>query len=178
MCWASRWPPGMCHQASSATSYWQRSGRWLYFYWGEIRCLDLGVYSFKWQIEVNTAIYNQLLLLSLASQRWSILGPLLWLNPFRLRPPMVQHSIDGGVGGREGQRGLSRPLSGHPTAGRAPPNSGLQGMVCRNCTLPEWMDSTPKLGHSLQFCSVPPPFRGMREHKCQLSRLIHECLYK
>jgi len=27
----------------------------------------------------------------------------------------------------------------------------------------EWMDRTLKLGYSLQFCSIPPPFRGIRE---------------
>ena len=32
-----------------------------------------------------------------------------------------------------------------------------------SCVLTEWMDRTLRLGYSLQFCSVPPPFRGIRE---------------
>ena len=32
-----------------------------------------------------------------------------------------------------------------------------------SCVLTEWRDRTLKLGYSLQFCSVPPPFRGLRE---------------
>ena len=27
----------------------------------------------------------------------------------------------------------------------------------------EWMDRTLKLGYSLQFCCVPPPFMGIKE---------------
>lgn len=38
--------------------------------------------------------------------------------------------------------------------------------------LPEWLDRRLRLGYSPQFCSGPPPFRGVREVTLSLQEEI------
>ena len=45
----------------------------------------------------------------------------------------------------------------------AEPLTQCYGEWKRSCVLTEWMDRTLRLGYSLQFCSIPPPFTGIRE---------------
>lgn len=96
------------------------------------------------------------LLLSPASRRWSIHGLLRWLGTFCVGTPMGQLPVYGGASGGAGRRGVSDLFRGCSSANSVP-------LMAPRLYLTEWMDKKLKLGYSLKFCGVPPPFGGVRE---------------
>ena len=81
-------------------------------------------------------------------------------RPFLCQPPMSQSSFYGRFGGGGGHQRVLQLLAVTPQRLAGPLTQGEWKL---SCVLTEWMARTLKLGYSLQFCSVPPPFRGIRE---------------
>lgn len=67
------------------------------------------------------------------------------------------------AGGQVGQGRLSRFLTAAPQLA-ACPLTQFYAEWCCNCKLSEWMDRTLRLGFSLEFYSVPSPFRNRFPH--------------
>jgi len=91
-----------------------------------------------------------------------VVGPQWKIGPFCASPPWAKLPFMEGLAAEWATREYHSFLAVAPQL-VACPLTQCYGEWKLSCVLTEWMDRTLRLGYSLQFCSIPSPFRGIRE---------------